>query len=430
MLSRKHKNQETIGAVDQEKIGRRRFLKKSAQMALYVSGAGSILSSPVWLQQLLGTANAKTVAFGGSELAKSAPEARFYMSTIMEGISCSACHREDEELENREIQHGAGIVKCRLCALECMIRPGERGKCQARENVGGILKSLVYGRPVSVHVDPIEKKPLFHFLPGSDALSLATSGCPLSCKFCQNWQISQARPEDFNTRYTPPEAIVKAAIQRSAPVIAFTYNEPTVFTEYLTDIARMARDHNIRSVLISCGFMTKAPLDEMCDVLDAIKIDLKGFSRSFYRQVCGAEIEPVLRSIRQVSRRKVHLELVNLVVPTLNDSDKMMTELCKWVMGELGPDVPLHFTRFHPDYQMHNLPPTPVSTLERAYDIAKDTGLHYPYVGNYPGHPGNHTYCPQCKAPVIKRIGFFVTDINMIDDRCAACNTKITGVFN
>jgi pyruvate formate lyase activating enzyme len=176
--------------------------------------------------------------------------------------------------------------------------------------------------------------------------------------------------------------------------------------------------------------MTKAPLDEMCDVLDAIKIDLKGFSRSFYRQVCGAEIEPVLRSIRQVSRRKVHLELVNLVVPTLNDSDKMMTELCKWVMGELGPDVPLHFTRFHPDYQMHNLPPTPVSTLERAYDIAKDTGLHYPYVGNYPGHPGNHTYCPQCKAPVIKRIGFFVTDINMIDDRCAACNTKITGVFN
>jgi pyruvate formate lyase activating enzyme len=212
-------------------------------------------------------------------------------------------------------------------------------------------------------------------------------------------------------------------------VIAFTYNEPTVFAEYLTDIARIARGQDLRSVLISCGFMTKEPLAEMCEVLDAIKIDLKGFSSDFYHEVCDAELEPVLRSIRQVAKSRSHLEIVNLVVPTLNDSDKMLGDLAEWVMGEVGPDVPVHFTRFHPEYQLRNLPPTPAATLERARDIAMAKGLRYAYVGNVPGNPGGNTYCPTCHEAVIERHGFFVREQNLKSGRCGSCGEPIPGVW-
>ena len=296
-------------------------------------------------------------------------------------------------------------------------------------NVDGDLRSLVYGRPLSIHVDPIEKKPLFHFLPGVSAFSLATAGCLLKCKFCQNWEISQASPEDHQVSFTPPARIVDAAHASKAPVIAFTYNEPTVFMEYLADISRDAKKRGIRSVLISCGFMNEAPLAEMCRLLDAIKIDLKGFSEDFYRSVCGAELRPVLGSIKQIAKSHAHLEIVNLVVPTLNDSDKMLHELIDWISGEIGPDVPVHFTRFHPDYQLLNLPPTPVATLERARDMALSKGMHYPYVGNVPGHPGNHTYCPNCKKAVIERQGFFVTAMNIEGGGCKYCRRKIVGVW-
>jgi pyruvate formate lyase activating enzyme len=296
--------------------------------------------------------------------------------------------------------------------------------------VNGELRSLVYGRPVSVHVDPIEKKPFYHYLPGTAAFSLATAGCPLHCKFCQNWEISQARPEDFDTDYVPPGGIVRAAGKRNAPVIAFTYNEPTVFTEYMIDIARAARKQDISCVLISCGFMNEEPLAEMCSVLDAIKIDLKGFSKEFYKRVCSADLDPVLKSIKHVARSGVHLEIVNLVVPTLNDSDEMLRALSRWVVNEVGPDVPIHFTRFHPDYQMLNLPPTPVSTLENAYDIARDEGVNFPFVGNVPGHRGNNTYCPKCGEAVIVRTGFFVKEIRIKGGRCAHCEERISGVWS
>jgi len=310
-----------------------------------------------------------------------------------------------------------------------MIGEGERGRCRTRINLDGRLLSLVYGRPVSVHIDPIEKKPFYHFLPGSQALSLATTGCPLSCKFCQNWQISQAQPEDYQIRYTPPEAVVRAASDRQVPVIAYTYNEPTVFAEYLMDIARSGREQHLSSVMVSCGFANPGPMADLCDLLDAVKIDLKGFSREFYRTVCGGELDPVLSNIRLVARRGVHLEIVNLVVPTLNDSDPMIEALVRWIVGEVGPDVPVHFTRFHPDYQLRNLPPTPVSTLERAYETAKKHGMNYPYVGNVPGHPGNNTYCPGCGRAVIRRTGFFVTGIDIKNGACAFCGHAIAGVF-
>lgn len=361
---------------------------------------------------------------------QSPPTARYWISSADPAVSCSACHSDAPEFARPEYAHDGVMIKCLLCAQECRIPEGGRGLCRARMNVGGTLKSLVYGHPIAVHVDPIEKKPFYHFKPGRSAFSLATAGCPLSCKFCQNWQISQARPEDFQSDFYPPRAVVQAALGRGAAVIAYTYNEPTVFTEYLLDIAEAGQSEGLASVLVSCGLMNAAPLKDMCKVLDAIKIDLKGFCSDFYRKVCGAELAPVLRSIQQAARSGVHLEIVNLVVPTLNDSKQMITQLVEWLAGEVGPDVPVHFTRFHPDYQMPNLPPTPVDTLEKAYDIARTKGLRYPYVGNVPGHPGNHTYCPGCGRIVVRRSGFFVSAVDVVDGCCKFCGHSIAGVWS
>jgi len=296
-------------------------------------------------------------------------------------------------------------------------------------NVNGELRSLVYGRPLSVHTDPIEKKPFYHFLPGSSALSFGTSGCPLRCRFCQNWELSQSTPGDFDPAFTTPADMAAAAGERRTPVIAFTYNEPTVFVEYLLDVAAAAKARGIRTAMVSCGFATEAPLGDICRAVSAIKIDLKGFSETFYRDVCSAELRPVLRSIVQVAKSGCHLEVVNLVVPTLNDSEASLAGLASWVASELGPDVPLHFTRFHPEYQLLNLPPTPISTLERARDLAMAKGLRYVYVGNVPGHPGSHTYCPNCRKVVIGRDNFFVSGMHLKNGACEYCRRPIAGVW-
>jgi len=411
-------------------LSRRELLETAARCGAYLGGSGILLGCPAAVSTLLAAETAApAIPEGLAAILKEAPVARYWTSTAAAGVSCLDCHDAGDLDGKGKHEHEQIIIRCGLCAHGCVIPEGERGRCRARMNIGGELRTLVYGRPMSHHVDPIEKKPFYHFLPGSIAFSLATSGCPLRCKFCQNWEISQARPEDYRTPFRPPEVIVDAANARKAPIIAYTYNEPTVFTEYLTDIARAGKKQGLRSVLISCGFMQEAPLAEMCEVLDAIKIDLKGYDEGFYRKVCGAELEPVLRSIRQVAKSGTHLELVNLVVPTLNDSEPKLRELSKWVAGEVGPDVPVHFTRFHPDYQLRNLPPTPVATLARAREIAMEEGVRYAFVGNVPGHPGNHTYCPSCKEPVIVRRGFFVTKNDVKEGKCAHCETKIAGVW-
>ncbi len=411
-------------------LTRRKFLQHTAKFGLCAGGAIAALSSPWWARKAIDLASPPAYASSRlREIIKNAPEARYWISTASDA-SCSACHPDMGDGPFEEQDHGEVIIRCQLCAQQCFIREGKRGKCNTRINLDGRLKTLVYGRPISIHVDPIEKKPFYHFLPGSPAFSLATSGCSLHCKFCQNWQISQARPEDYNVPFTPPETIVDAVIDNKAPIIAYTYNEPTVFTEYLTDIAREGKREGLRSVIISCGFMQEAPLAEMCEVLDGVKIDLKGFSADFYANVCDAELQPALRSIKQASRSGVHLELVNLVVPTLNDSEKMLRELAKWVAGELGPDVPIHYTRFHPDYQLLNLPPTPVSSLEKAREIALEAGIHYPFVGNVPGHPGNHTYCPSCGEIVIERSGFFIRKMRIENGKCTKCGAVIAGVWS
>lgn len=394
---------------------RRDFLITLTKFAVAVGGSGTILFDPS-LQKFLPGGNSG-LAFGETyldELIRSAPRARYWTLLTIKGT-------RDPSSEK--------IIKCLLCANGCAISNDQRGRCRTRINVNGELRSLVYGRPLSIHVDPIEKKPFYHYLPGSAAFSLATAGCVLKCRFCQNWEISQSSPEDHQISFTPPSKIVVAAYASKAPVIAFTYNEPTVFTEYLTDISREAKKLGTHCVMVSCGFMNEAPLAEMCGVLDAIKIDLKGYSEDFYRTACGAKLQPVLRTIKQIAKSDTHLEIVNLVVPTLNDSDKMLTGLINWVLGEVGPDVPLHFSRFHPDYQLLNLPPTPVATLERAYHMALSKGIHYPYIGNVPGHPGNHTRCPNCKKVVVERQGFFVTEMNIKNGRCKFCKQKIAGVW-
>lgn len=405
---------------------RRRFLRAAA-------GCGA--ASAAWLggsdplAQLLDLDWGNAVAEDLKDLIAAAPRARFWTSAAAEGVACSTCHQPTTIKGITEHQHDAHLVKCFLCARGCAIPEGDRGMCRARINVGGELRTLVYGRPISMHVDPIEKKPFYHFLPGARAFSMATSGCPLRCRFCQNWQISQARPEDYHSPGYPPDQIVRRARDETAPVIAFTYNEPTVFAEYLLDIARLGKKQGLRSVLISSGYMGREVLAEMCDLLDAVKIDLKGFSEDFYRRASEAELAPVLRSIAQIKKSGTHLELVNLVVPTLNDSEPMLRELAKWVIGELGPDVPVHFTRFHPDYKMLNLSPTPVATLERARAIAMEHGIRYAFVGNVPGHAGNQTYCYKCGKVVIERQGFFVTATHLAAGKCTWCGTPIAGVW-
>ncbi len=393
------------------------------ELIIAAAKAGSFVASSTIL-----TPTAFCFAGLTEDLIKTAPKARYWISAASPKIDCARCH-DAKTSRNKEPKKHATGVRCLLCAHNCNIRAGERGKCQARMNVNGVLRSLVYGRPISIHVDPIEKKPFYHFLPGSNAFSLATSGCPLQCKFCQNWEISQSRPEDFNPKFVAPAEIVHAAGSRRSPIIAFTYNEPTIFIEYLSDIASLAKKENLRRVMISCGFMNAEPLTELCRVLDAIKIDLKGFSQDFYRNVCNAELRPVLNSIRQIAKSGIHLEIVNLVVPSLNDSEKMLAGLIDWILGEIGPEVPIHFTRFHPDYQLVNLPPTPVATLERARNEAMEKGIRYAYVGNVPDHPGNNTYCPQCGKAVIKRSSIFLAELNIENGRCKFCKKAIAGVW-
>lgn len=409
-----------------KKFSRRRFiyagLKSSLLIALY-----SAFESLSEIKHLFNYDQFQF--FGGDSLQKilvNAPTARFFKK-LSPKSDCSLCH--GGAISNFSKGHKKNSVVCFLCDHNCIIEEGKRGRCRTRINIKGELKSLVYGRPMTYHIDPIEKKPFYHFLPGSFAFSLATSGCPLSCKFCQNWEISQASPEDYSTDYIAPSIIARRTKSENVPVIAFTYNEPTVFSEYLLDIAKEGKKMGLKSVLISCGFMGEKVLQEMIDLLDAIKIDLKGFSEDFYRKITNSKLQPVLRNIRTIAKSKTHLEIVNLVVPTLNDKDEDLKKLSKFVYEECGAETPLHFTKFHPDYQLLNLPPTPVSTLERARNIAMDIGLKYVYVGNVPGHPGNHTYCPKCNKIVIERQGFFIKSLNMKNGKCAFCGELIKGVF-
>ncbi|PIU57994.1 MAG: AmmeMemoRadiSam system radical SAM enzyme [Deltaproteobacteria bacterium CG07_land_8_20_14_0_80_38_7] len=327
-----------------------------------------------------------------------------------------------DQLENK-------TVRCNLCPNQCVLKPDQIGICKARKNIEGKLVSLVYGLIASKHIDPIEKKPLYHFLPGSKAYSIATTGCNLACKFCQNWQISQIFPWEIKTEKTSPEKVVKDALKSGAKSIAFTYNEPTIFYEYMLDIAKLAHKKGLKIVVISAGYINPEPLKELLPYIDAYKIDFKGFGEDFYQSMTNGHFAPVLETIKTIKKNGVWLELVNLVIPGENDSDEKLKGLISWVKGNLGEDVPLHFTRFHPDYKLTNLPPTPEDTLKKARKMAMDAGLKYVYTGNIYDPEGSTTYCPNNKEPAITRQGFFITQYNLSKDGQCKDGEKIPGVW-
>ncbi len=320
-------------------------------------------------------------------------------------------------------------VECKLCPRECKIADLERGYCGVRENRGGTYYTLVHSRICALHTDPIEKKPFFHYFPGTPAISVATPGCNIECKFCQNWQISQFRPEQIDCVKLSPEDLVKKAKLSGSATIAYTYSEPVVFYEFMYDSARAAKKEGITSVVVSNGYINEEPLVELCKYVDAVKIDLKAFTDKFYKETCSGELKPVLETLKTLKRLDKWFEIVVLIVPTLNDNEDDTKKMCAWVLKELGPQVPIHFTRFHPTYKIKNLPPTPVAILERARQIALDTGLHFPYVGNVPGHHGENTYCPDCKELLIKRVGFTITRNTLQDGKCHHCQHPIPGVW-
>ena len=321
-------------------------------------------------------------------------------------------------------------IKCVLCPRECQVADIERGYCGGRENQGGTYYSLVYGKPCSINIDPIEKKPLFHFRPGTTAFSLATAGCNMECKFCQNWDISQMRPEQVKSVDLPPAMVVKACKENSTKTIAFTYTEPVISEEYVVDTAIEGNKQGISTVIISNGYIQKKPLDEVCKLVPAIKIDLKGFTEKFYKETCSGELKPVLDSLIEIKKNGVWLELVVLIVPGLNDSTDEAEKMTKWIRSNLGSSVPIHFTRFHPMYKIKNLPSTPVATLEKCREIGMKNGLDFVYIGNVPGHEAEHTYCPKCKKKIIERYGYTVTTSGLKNGTCGYCKEKIPGVWS
>lgn len=322
-----------------------------------------------------------------------------------------------------------GTVQCQLCPRGCVISPCRRGFCGVRENQGGKLYSLVYAKPVAVHIDPIEKKPLFHFLPSTTAFSIATAGCNLRCKFCQNWEISQKNPEEADYIYLPPEELVKKVKASGSHVIAYTYTEPVIFYEYMLDCAKLAKAQGIKNVMHSNGYINEEPLRELAKYLDAANIDLKGFNDDYYSKISEASLEPVLKTLRILKESGVLLEITNLILPGYNDDPLIITKMCLWIKENLGADTPLHFSRFFPVYKLTGLNPTPVETLEQVRQIALDCGLKYVYIGNVGGHLAENTYCPKCKKIVIGRSGYMVSEINLTDGRCNFCGEEIKGVW-
>jgi pyruvate formate lyase activating enzyme len=322
-----------------------------------------------------------------------------------------------------------GRVECQLCPQACTVADAERGTCGARENRGGTYFTLVHSLACSIHADPIEKKPFFHVMPGELALSYATAGCNVECKFCQNWEISQFRPEQVRSIYLPPEALVEAAKRAGARLTAATYSEPVIFWEYVRDAARAAKKAGLAPTVVSNGFIQEAPLREVLPLLKAVKVDLKSFREEFYRDQLRGKLEPVLKALEIIRGADVWLEIVVLLIPTLNDSEAEVRDLSKWVKANLGPDVPIHFTRFHPTYRLTDLPPTPVATLERSWKIARAEGLNYVYLGNLPTHPAENTVCPGCGEVLIRRLGFKILENQLKQGSCPACERTIPGVW-
>ena len=347
-----------------------------------------------------------------------------------------------------------GNVQCKVCPNNCLLAPGDRSHCRNKINRDGTLYTMAYGNPCAFHVDPVEKKPLFHFLPGTHAFSLATSGCVFRCLNCQNWEISQKKPEETKNPRGPalrlrpplpsvlslddvsrlslfPEDLAAVALALGCPFIAYTYSEPTAYYEYTYDCCRFARERGLRNIIVTCGSIEERPLRDLAPFVAAAHVDLKGFSEETYRKLNSGKLQPILRTLKIYHELGVWFEVINLIVPTYTDDLEGIRRMCGWFAENLGPDRPLHFSRFNPQYKLEHLPPTPVETLLKARDLAWAAGLHYVYVGNVPGLSGaENTHCPNCHRVVIERDIFAVTRVELNAGKCRYCGTNIAGVWS
>jgi len=327
-----------------------------------------------------------------------------------------------ESLDGRKVQ-------CQTCFRRCIVSPGRRGFCRVRENRDGTYYSLVYARPSAIQIDPIEKEPQYHMLPGTDILCFGTVGCNFRCRHCHNWHLSQASPGDCLTYDMPPEKAVEMALERKIPTVSFTYNEPTAFYEYVYDVVVLAKEKGLRTLWHSNGSMNPEPLKKLLEYTDAATIDLKGFTKKAYDN-SSARLDPVLRTLKAIKQGGKWLEVVNLVIPTINDDPGDIRRMCEWIKENLGVETPLHFSRFFPNYKLTQLSPTPMKTLEEAHGIASDVGLHYATIGNAPGHKYNSTFCPECGKKVIHRVHFQVLKMDMEGGKCKFCGHEIPGIWS
>ncbi len=321
-----------------------------------------------------------------------------------------------------------GRLRCTLCPHRCELADGERARCRVRMRHGDALYSLAYGNPALLLEDVIERTPFFHVLPGSRALSVSTAGCNLACQFCEVWDMALANPEDVHAYEMPPERVIAHA-QASPGVrsVGYGFGEPTVFIEYMTAMAERARAAGLLNLLHTAGYIEPAPLRSIAGLMDAANVDLKGFDPAFYRDVTGGELAPVLATLKRLAEASLHIEITNIVIPSLNDDMAAIGRMCRWIVAELGPHVPLHFARFYPLYRLSNLPQTPVATLDRARATAREAGLRFVYVSRVTGHEAESSYCPVCNATVVERTGFVVDAVRLNDGLCAACDEPIPG---
>ncbi len=316
-------------------------------------------------------------------------------------------------------------ARCHVCSHRCTIKEGKIGICGTRKNIGGKIYTLIYNTVSSEAVDPIEKKPLYHFLPGTLSYSLGTIGCNFRCMHCQNWNISQVALEEAYTREITPQEAVDRALEAGCRSISWTYNEPAIWHEYTYDSAVLAKKVGLKTIYVTNGYITPEALRRIAPYLDAFRVDIKSFSDDFYKKICGARLAPVLESTRLAKELGMHVETITLIIPTKNDSKEEITQIAGWVRDNLGVDTPMHFTAFHPMYKMSDINATPAGTLEMAHDIAKEEGMRFVYTGNVPGHRYENTYCPKCNALLIDRMGFRVDAIMIKDGKCPECGEKI-----
>lgn len=322
-----------------------------------------------------------------------------------------------------------GKIKCKLCPHNCIITNNKIGICKVRKNIDNKLYTVAFGNLCAANIDPIEKKPLFHFLPSSKTFSIAINGCNFHCYNCQNWNISQFPSQD-NVRITSPQQIVESAIKNNCKSISYTYTEPTIFYEFMLETAKLAKEKGLKNIIVSNGFINKEPLLELCKYIDAANIDLKCFDEITYKKLTGGSLNSVLETIITLHQNNVWLELTNLLIPDYTDDLSNIKKMCKWLYENDLSEVPLHFSRFFPTYKLNEPAPTPIETLNKAYTVAKNEGITYVYIGNVNEHENENTYCNKCKKLLIKRIGFNVITNNIVNTNCKFCNNKIKGIWN